>query len=239
MNNTTNSPAVVLARTKQPQSLLIKPVASISDIVNAWQDYQSLKAKLLDESDYQMIQGKNCIKKSGWRKIQTAFSISDELMSEIRKDYKDYFVYEVTVKTTAPNGRYAFGIGSCASNERKFAHIEHDTRSTAHTRAKNRAIADLVGGGDVSAEEMDHDRSESDRADMNSNYFNQIFQDRDAEQEKNNDSFSMTGKQKKYLTSLINEKIFDNEEREQKLEWLEGGISRQEASDAIAELLSA
>ena len=239
MNNVTNSPAVVLARTKQPQSLLIKPVASISDIVNAWQDYQSLKAKLLDESDYQMIQGKNCIKKSGWRKIQTAFSISDELMSEIRKDYKDYFVYEVTVKTTAPNGRYAFGIGSCASNERKFAHIEHDTRSTAHTRAKNRAIADLVGGGDVSAEEMDHDRSESDRADMNSNYFNQIFQDRDAEQEKNNDSFSMTGKQKKYLTSLINEKIFDNEEREQKLEWLEGGISRQEASDAIAELLSA
>ena len=239
MNNVTNSPAVVLARTKQPQSLLIKPVASISDIVNAWQDYQSLKAKLLDESDYQMIQGKNCIKKSGWRKIQTAFSISDELMSEIRKDYKDYFVYEVTVKTTAPNGRYAFGIGSCASNERKFAHIEHDTRSTAHTRAKNRAIADLVGGGDVSAEEMDHDRSESDRADMNSNYFNQIFQDRDAEQEKNNDSFSMTGKQKKYLTSLINEKIFDNEEREQKLEWLEGGISRQEASEAIAELLSA
>lgn len=32
---------------------------------------------------------------------------------------------------------------------------EHDIRSTAVTRAKNRAISDLVGGGEVSAEEMD------------------------------------------------------------------------------------
>lgn len=233
------SPAVTLAKIKQPQSLLIKPVASTNDIVEAWEDYQNLKAKLLNESDYQIISGKNCIKKSGWRKIQTAFSISDELMSEIRKDYKDYFVYEITVKTIAPNGRFAFGIGSCASNERKFAHVEHDTRSTAHTRAKNRAIADLVGGGDVSAEEMDHDQNESEEASVDSNYFNQLFQGRDTEREKSNDSFSMTDKQKKYLTSLMNERISDNEEREQKLEWLESGISRQEASEAIAELLSA
>jgi len=240
MNNTSSSPAVALATIKPPVSLLLKPVASIADIVAAWNDYQNLKAKLLTENDYQMIQGKNCIKKSGWRKIQTAFSISDELMNEERKDYKDYFVYEVTVKVTAPNGRYAFGIGSCASNERKFAHVEHDTRSTAHTRAKNRAIADLVGGGDVSAEEMDHDKSESNQSEetsMDSNYFNRLFQDRETEPVRNNDSFSMTDKQKKYLTSLVNERISDNDEREQKLEWLESGISRQEASEAISELL--
>jgi len=47
----------------------------------------------------------------------------------------------------------------------------------------------------------------------------------------------MTDKQKKYLVSLINERISDNDEREQKLEWLESGISRQEASDTISELL--
>ena len=237
-----SSPAVALATIKPPVSLLLKPVASINDIVTAWKDYQDLKAKLLSESDYQLIQGKNCIKKSGWRKIQTAFSISDELMSEVRKDYKSYFVYEVTVKTTAPNGRYAFGIGSCASNERSFAHVEHDVRSTAHTRAKNRAIADLVGGGDVSAEEMDHDRTENNESEetgMDNNYFNHLFHGRDTEQVKNNDSFSMTDKQKKYLTSLVNERISDNEEREHKLEWLESGISRQEASEAISELVSA
>jgi len=35
-----------------------------------------------------------------------------------------------------------------------FANSEHNVRSTAETRAKNRAISDLVGGGDVSAEEV-------------------------------------------------------------------------------------
>lgn len=34
---------------------------------------------------------------------------------------------------------------------------EHDVYATAATRAKNRAISDLVGGGDVSAEELDAD----------------------------------------------------------------------------------
>lgn len=34
------------------------------------------------------------------------------------------------------------------------AKLEHDIRATAETRAKNRAISDLVGGGEVSAEEM-------------------------------------------------------------------------------------
>ena len=32
---------------------------------------------------------------------------------------------------------------------------EHDVISTAHTRAKSRAIADLIGAGEVSAEEME------------------------------------------------------------------------------------
>lgn len=241
---TQTSTAVALATTKPPVSLLIRPAASVADIVIAWQDYQNLKTKLLNKNDYQMIQGKNCIKKSGWRKIQTAFSISDELMNEERKEFKDYFIYEVTVKATAPNGRFAFGIGSCASNERKFSHVEHDVRSTAHTRAKNRAIADLVGGGDVSAEEVDYDRSEraeekSEDASMDSNYFNQLFQEREPEMVRNNGDADMTDKQKKYLISLVNERIADNDEREQKLEWLESGISRQEASEAISDLLSA
>ena len=46
-------------------------------------------------------------------------------------------------------------VGSCASNERRFAHIDHDVRAIAHTRSKNRAVADLVGGGEVSAEEIE------------------------------------------------------------------------------------
>ncbi len=36
-----------------------------------------------------------------------------------------------------------------------IAKLEHDVRVTAETRAKNRAISDLVGGGEISAEEIE------------------------------------------------------------------------------------
>ena len=67
---------------------------------------------------------------------------------------KPGFVIEVVAKVTAKNGRTSVASGSCASNERGFAHLEHDVRSTAHTRAKNRAISDMIGAGEVSAEEV-------------------------------------------------------------------------------------
>ena len=121
--------------------------------------FEELKRKLLSEKDYQDIAGKRYIKKSGWRMFALAFNLSDEILKEERKSYKntdsEHFVWEVTVRVTAPNGRYSEATASCASNEKRFAHAEHDVRATAHTRAKNRAIADLIGGGEVSAEEMD------------------------------------------------------------------------------------
>ena len=55
----------------------------------------------------------------------------------------------------APNGRINTGVGICDSKERNFAHLEHDVYATAHTRAKSRAISDMVAGGVVSAEEME------------------------------------------------------------------------------------
>lgn len=121
--------------------------------------FEELKRKLLSSKDYQNIGGKQYIKKSGWRMFSLAFNLSDEILKEERKEYKannqEYFAWEVTVRVTAPNGRYAEATASCSSNEKRFTHPEHDVRATAHTRAKNRAIADLIGGGEVSAEEMD------------------------------------------------------------------------------------
>src|SRR3954451_22807465 len=137
---------------------VIRPVASAEEVLAAWQQFQDVKRSLLTLDDYQDIQGRPRIKKSGWRKIAAAFGISDALLREERREVDApsgrHFVWEVSARAIAPNGRYADAVGSCASTERRFAHLEHDVRSTAHTRAKNRAIADLVGGGEVSAEEI-------------------------------------------------------------------------------------
>ena len=48
------------------------------------------------------------------------------------------------------------GVASCDSREKPDSknRLEHDVATMAHTRAKNRAISDCIGTGEVSAEEM-------------------------------------------------------------------------------------
>lgn len=135
---------------------LVAPVATLEALIDNWNAFVEVKNKLLtaEGTDWLLIQGKPRILKAGWRKVAAAFGISDELVRELRREYDGYFSWEMTVRAIAPNGRYAEGVGSCASNERRYAHPDHDVRAQAHTRAKNRAISDLVGGGEVSAEEL-------------------------------------------------------------------------------------
>ena len=139
-------------------------------------NYQEVCKALLDKSDYQnvKINGKSTAfkKKSAWRKIATAFNISDEIIEKeiIRDDNYQIISATFSVKVTAPNGRSGIGTASCSifdkinnkdieqpSNfelRKRFSNAENDVIGTAHTRAKSRAISDLVGMGEVSAEEM-------------------------------------------------------------------------------------
>ena len=147
------------------------------DSAKAFMDnYQEVCKALLDKSDYQnvKINGKSTAfkKKSAWRKIATAFNISDEILEKeiIRDDNYQIISATFAVKVTAPNGRSGIGTASCSifdkikhsdleqpSNfelRKRFNNAENDVIGTAHTRAKSRAISDLVGMGEVSAEEM-------------------------------------------------------------------------------------
>ena len=147
------------------------------DSAKAFMDnYQEVCKALLDKSDYQnvKINGKSTAfkKKSAWRKIATAFNISDEIIEKeiIRDDNYQIISATFSVKVTAPNGRSGIGTASCSifdkiknsdleqpSNfelRKRFNNAENDVIGTAHTRAKSRAISDLVGMGEVSAEEM-------------------------------------------------------------------------------------
>lgn len=140
---------------------IVKPIASIDDIVENWKQFEKLKKQLLKPDDYQAIVrrgiSKKYIKRSGFRKIAVAFGLSDEIISQTRTDRhdkEDSFTWQIVVKVTHPNGRTCTGVGACDSLERGFAHKEHDIYATAHTRAKSRAISDMVAGGEASAEEM-------------------------------------------------------------------------------------
>lgn len=134
---------------------IVEPAVSAEQLVQHMKRFNELKAKLLDKEDVVTIQNKPFVKRSGWRKIALAFNISDEILKEEKQEYQDHYTWRITVKVTAPNGRSAIGVGACSSNEKTFIHGEHDVYAISHTRAKNRAISDLVGSGEVSAEEIE------------------------------------------------------------------------------------
>jgi len=141
----------------EQQSGLVRLVATPGEIVQAWKEFDALKPQILDKSDLQRISGRDAIKKSGWRKIAAAFGISLETVEEKRLDKEDgTFTSSYTVRAVAPGGRHCDGVGAASSNEANCKQKpEHNTPATAYTRAANRAISDLVGGGDVSAEELE------------------------------------------------------------------------------------
>ena len=142
-----------------PQNLaLVRPQGSPGDIVESMAEYQELCVKLLDDNDWQTIQGKRFPKRSAWRKLAVAYGVSFEIKdrSLFWDDDGNLKSAEFIVRATAPNGRFADGWGACAVAERNAGRkAHHDIPATAETRAKNRAAADLFGMGEVSAEEVD------------------------------------------------------------------------------------
>lgn len=127
------------------------------DVAVAFEEYQKLQTKLDSAMpDCMMeIRGKNFRKKNYWRAIATAFNLSLELISERESANGDDWGFLVTYRATASNGRYADGDGSCFASEKGQGQDSvHNVRAHASTRAVNRAISNLVGFGEVSAEEM-------------------------------------------------------------------------------------
>jgi hypothetical protein len=141
----------------------VEIVAPIDDdiLVENWRRMQRFKQRVLTKDDYVVIAGRLYLKKSAWRKWEFACGVSDEIVSFDRvptqgKDQGGNFSYRVVVRAFhEKSGRSSVGVAAASRREKKdWAHEEHDIFALAHTRAKNRAIADLVGGGEVSAEEM-------------------------------------------------------------------------------------
>lgn len=153
-------PSMAVVR-RERRSEVIRPLDA-DQLVDSFHAYQQLLPRLLVESDYQAAEaGKKFVKKSGWRKIATAFDLDVQIVGEqVERDGDGRILRaKTTARATAPSGRSMDGDGYCTVDEftgRRAANpkLENDLRGTAATRAKNRAISDLVGMGEVSAEEV-------------------------------------------------------------------------------------
>ena len=136
-------------------SLVVRP--DVEGTVKALEEFNKLKTNVLSKDDVINISNKTYIKRSGWRKIALAFNISTEIMSIERDLESSMKIAHVKARATAPNGRISEEIASCDSLEfdTRVKFTIHNMETKAATRAINRAISNLVGGGEVSAEEIE------------------------------------------------------------------------------------
>lgn len=133
----------------------------LHDVSRAMQEYQAGLGALLAETDWQVFRDRDgrerrFVKRGGWRKVATWFGL-DLYVGRITVEKDDagrIALAEVVGRVVAPNGRTAEDVGCCSADERRFSKPEHDIRATATTRALNRATSNLVGMGEVTAEEM-------------------------------------------------------------------------------------
>lgn len=137
------------------------PLAPMSpdEARKAMADFQAFTAAMLVETDWQRAAGiKPFVKRSGWRKIATGYTLSCEILEDevVERDERGE-PKRARAKARVyhrETGRSWEGTGRCSTTERRFSKPEHDVTATAVTRAINRATSDLVGFGDVSAEEV-------------------------------------------------------------------------------------
>lgn len=141
---------------------IVLPAVSPQQAMSAWQAYNELKAAIATPEDIQVYRRggreEKFFKKSYWRKLARFFNLTVQEVYDSEKMVKlPDGGYAITVKYTAlaPNGIRVTGDGHCGTDEEgKVTYMQ--IAGIAHTRAYNRAVSNCVGGGEVSAEEMDH-----------------------------------------------------------------------------------
>jgi hypothetical protein len=145
----------------------VKQEIQVIDIANAkatMRAFQQFKSDVLTDNDFFVIPSDpkmtRHVKKSGWMKYAMALGITthvyDERSEKITWKGEEVLAYHFSSMAVAPNGRSAEAIGSASSDEGKpWASSVHGIRAMAQTRAVERAISNLVGGGEVGADELD------------------------------------------------------------------------------------
>lgn len=141
---------------RERRSEIIRPL-DVDALVKNFATYQDLIPRLLTTDDYQSAgKDKRFVKKSGWLKIAAAFDLDVQILTtNVERDIAGFAQRaEVWARAIAPSGRAMDGDGYCDINEKRFSdangrqRLDHDLRTTATTRAMNRAISGLIGMGD-------------------------------------------------------------------------------------------
>jgi len=147
---------------EENQNQMITPGGTIEQAKEQFEQYQELREELATDDDIVNIKGKEHPTKSFVRKVSRFFNLSCELISDEPVEVDEEIVaWTVIARASHKNtGQFQEADGSCEMSEKTGdGKTIHNIRAHAVTRAKNRAILDLVGFGEVSAEEINQNSS--------------------------------------------------------------------------------
>ena len=211
---------------------MIMPAATVEEAVQAFETYQALRDRLGKPEDFQTFKDKKgethtFPKKSFVRKVQRFFNVSCEIIQdEPLTDPKTGRIIAWLAKARAVHlatGAYQEADGSCGFDEKSTAQQTiHNIRAHAITRAKNRAILDLVGFGEVSAEEINE---------------REMYQQQSTKQPQQTSNNLATIKQKKAIYAKAKEKGLNDEQIKKLVRYHlqrdTNNMTKQEASELI------
>lgn len=153
----------------------IEPAVTLDKAIESFKLFEEAKSKILTENDIIWLgpdgkpttkdKGKPHILRSGWRKLARFFglSFSVELVKKIKeRDEKgEYYIYISRAVVEHPSGARSIMDGVASSRDPFFtkggtrAPDEENIIMKSQTVALNRAISDLLGSGEISAEEVE------------------------------------------------------------------------------------
>ncbi len=165
-------------QTTELQQGFLTAAVTLDDAIAAFDMYGIAKTRLLGDADIMYIGAGGTpvkkdalnatpyIKKSGWRKMARFFGLSVDIVGKEKiwtEDVKGekYYIWAYQIKVSHQCGAYVISEGVCSSRDKFFTkggRAEADEKNVmlkAQTVGINRGISDLLGAGEVSAEEMD------------------------------------------------------------------------------------
>lgn len=152
----------LMARPAQQQGLVARPVVTPDQAREILAEWEALKQAIARPEDiHEEERGGKKIrfyKKSFWRRAATFFQMNVEAVpgSERFDLFGQVRVASVAYQAKAGNSGTVTGDGHCGNDERgKERWSTANLLATAHTRAYNRAVSNCIGGGEVSADELE------------------------------------------------------------------------------------
>jgi len=154
-------PAKVIREEELPQSTAIvqvkefsRPIVTVEQAQQGFREYQALINALVTEKDIVDIKGRKVAKKSGINKLARFFGVSVEIIKEKQETFnasgKVILVAKVWARAILPNGQFRVAGAAASSSEKtNWAHMYNDVFTLAETRAKKRAIEEVVGFGEL------------------------------------------------------------------------------------------